>query len=187
VLRNVKKKENIEMRLMNIFPVKTLSILSVLFVVACSDASTLEPNAKAGEEPKINEAIELTVYKSRSCTCCQKWVTHVEEQGFDTKLNNITFLSNLKDSKGIPANYRSCHTAESNDGYVFEGHVPAKFIKQYLANIPEGSIGLSVPSMPVGTPGMEVGDRFIPYNILHLNTDGTVTVYKEVLTYEEQF
>ena len=65
--------------------------------------------------------------------------------------------------------------------------MPAKFIKQYLANVPEGSIGLSVPAMPVGTPGMEVGDRFMPYNILLLNADGTVTEYKQVMTYEEQF
>jgi hypothetical protein len=187
VLRNVTKKENIEMRLINIFPIKTLSILSVLFVVACSDASTLETNAKAGKEPKTNEAIELTVYKSRSCKCCQKWVTHIEDHGFETEVNNITLLSKLKDKKGIPANYRSCHTAESNDGYLFEGHVPAKFIKQYLANVPEGSIGLSVPAMPVGTPGMEVGDRFMPYNILLLNVDETVTVYKQVMTYEEQY
>lgn len=169
------------------FPIKTLAILSVVFVVACSDASTLETNAKVGNGSKTNEAIELTVYKSRSCKCCQKWVTHIEEHGFETDVNNITLLSKLKDKKGIPANYRSCHTAESNDGYLFEGHVPAKFIKQYLANVPEGSIGLSVPAMPVGTPGMEVGDRFMPYNILLLNEDDTVTVYKEVMTYEEQF
>jgi len=184
---NVIKKENIEMRLTNIIPVKTLVILSVLFVVACSDASILEANAKADIESKTNEAIELTVYKSRSCKCCQKWVRHVEEHGFETEVNNINFLSKLKDKKGIPANYRSCHTAESNDGYLFEGHVPAKFIKQYLGNVPEGSIGLSVPAMPVGTPGMEVGDRFMPYNILLLNEDGTVTVYEQVMTYEEQF
>ena len=175
------------MSLKNILPLKTLVILSVLFVVACSDVSKLEANTKAAKESKPNEAIELTVYKSRSCQCCQKWVTHVEEHGFEAEVNNVTLLSKLKDDKGIPANYRSCHTAESNDGYLFEGHVPAKFIKQYLANVPEGSIGLSVPAMPVGTPGMEVGDRFMPYNILLLNVDGTVTEYKQVMTYEEQF
>tara|TARA_R110002167_G_scaffold300679_1_gene504947 strand:- start:1674 stop:2228 length:555 start_codon:yes stop_codon:yes gene_type:complete len=182
-----KKKENIEMSLKTILPVKTLAILSVVFVVACSDASTLEAKPNADIETKTLEAIELTVYKSRSCKCCQKWVTHVEEHGFEAEVNNITLLSKLKDKKGIPANYRSCHTAESNDGYVFEGHVPAKFIKQYLANVPEGSIGLSVPAMPVGSPGMEVGDRFMPYNILLINEDGTVTVYEQVMTYEEQF
>jgi hypothetical protein len=175
------------MSLKKMFPVKIRVILSVLFVVACSDVSTLETSAKIGKESITNEAIELTVYKSRSCKCCQKWVTHIEEHGFETDVNNITLLSKLKDKKGIPANYRSCHTAESNDGYFFEGHVPAKFIKQYLANVPEGSIGLSVPVMPVGTPGMEVGERFLPYNILLLNEDDTVTVYKEVMTYEEQF
>jgi hypothetical protein len=65
--------------------------------------------------------------------------------------------------------------------------VPAKYIKQYLDNAPEGTIGLAVPAMPVGTPGMEMGDRFMPYQILLLNTDGTSSIYAEVASYDEQF
>ena len=175
------------MRFYKLFPANLLAVLPVIFLAACTDASTSNADNRSDQLAPKEEPIELTVYKSRSCKCCQKWVTHVEEHGFETEVNNITLLSKLKDNKGIPANYRSCHTAESNDGYLFEGHVPAKFIKQYLANVPEGSIGLSVPAMPVGTPGMEVGDRFMPYNILLLNADGTVTEYKQVMTYEEQF
>ena len=96
-------------------------------------------------------------------------------------------MSDIKEDRGIAPNYRSCHTAESNDGYVFEGHVPAKYIKQFLADVPKDSIGLSVPAMPVGTPGMEVDDRFMPYQILLLKEDGSSSVYAEIASYEEQF
>jgi len=88
---------------------------------------------------------------------------------------------------GIKPNYRSCHTAVTRNGFAFEGHVPAKFIKQFLAEKHNNAIGLSVPAMPVGSPGMEVGERFMPYNVLILFKDGTSEVYAEVKTYEEQF
>lgn len=176
------------MRYFKTFPVKTLVISAVLFIVACSDATTLEANANADKESKTNDPIELTVYKSRSCKCCQKWIRHIEEHGFETDVNNITFLSKLKDKKGIAANYRSCHTAISKDGYVFEGHVPAKYIQQFMNETQaDNVIGLSVPAMPVGTPGMEVNDKFQPYKILLLKSDGTYEIYANVYSYEEQF
>jgi hypothetical protein len=166
---------------------KAMLVASVFVITSCSDASDTATSAlqetSSAEPPKI----ELTVYKSRTCGCCQKWIDHAEDHGFDINANNVTFMSDLKEDKGIAPNYRSCHTAESKEGYVFEGHVPAKYIKQYLANVPADSIGLSVPGMPVGTPGMEVGDRFMPYRIFLLNGDGTSSIYAEVATYEEQF
>lgn len=175
------------MRFYKLFPANLLAVLAVVLLAACTDASTLNTDNGTDKQAPKEEPIELTVYKSRSCKCCQKWVSHIEENGFEANVNNIARLSNLKDEKGIAANYRSCHTAESADGYVFEGHVPAKFIKQYLDKVPAGTIGLSVPAMPVGTPGMEVGDRFMPYHVLLLNEDGTSAVYAEINTYEEQF
>ena len=72
-------------------------------------------------------------------------------------------------------------------GFAFEGHIPAKFIQQFLSEEHPNAIGLSVPAMPVGSPGMEVGDRFMPYNVLILFKDGTSKVYAKVKTYEEQF
>jgi hypothetical protein len=169
---------------------KASILASVFIMTACSDASDSSditaPQTAANDSTKTTP-IELTVFKSRTCGCCQKWIDHAEEYGFDITANNVTFLSELKDDKGIAPNYRSCHTAESKEGYVFEGHVPAKFIKQYLATVPADSIGLSVPAMPVGSPGMEMGERFMPYQILLLHSDGNSTVYAEVATYEEQF
>jgi hypothetical protein len=161
-----------------------ITFVFVLFLSACSDATQVnnEPDL-VSETPSIS----LTVYKSRSCKCCQKWVKHVEAHGFETDVTNITLMSRIKDKYGVAPNYRSCHTALSADGFVFEGHVPAKFIQQFLQNIPEGAIGLSVPAMPIGSPGMEVGDQFRPYLILQLNNEGSATTYAEVNTYEEQF
>ena len=170
-----------------LLPLKAMLVASVFVITSCSDASDNKTSEIHARTSTPQAAIELTVYKSRTCSCCEKWIDHAEDHGFDISANNVTFLSELKDDKGIAPNYRSCHTAESKDGYVFEGHVPAKYIKQYLANVPKDSIGLSVPAMPVGTPGMEMGDRFMPYKIYLLNSDGTSSVYVEVATYEEQF
>ena len=174
------------MQIFNFLTVKALLLAAIFTLTSCSDAAVLSTNEvlKSGS---AQVTIELDVYKSRTCGCCQKWIDHIQDNGFDANVNNTTFLADLKKKKGIAPNYRSCHTAESQDGYIFEGHVPAKYIKQYLSNIPERTIGLSVPGMPVGSPGMEVGDRFMPYQILLLNTDGTFSIYAEVASYEEQF
>lgn len=174
------------MKFSTLLPAKAMIIGVVLLITACSDAA--DPNI-AAQELKTPElaAIELTVFKSRTCNCCQKWINHAKDNGFEVNSTNITFLADLKEDKGIAPNYRSCHTAESKDGYVFEGHVPAKYIKQFLSDVPKNSIGLSVPAMPVGTPGMEMGDRFMPYQILLLNADGSASIYAEIATYEEQF
>lgn len=130
---------------------------------------------------------ELTVYKTPTCGCCVKWIEHIEEQGFATQFKNLQQLSDLKTQLGIRPNHRSCHTAVSKDGYAFEGHVPAKYIKQFLNEDHPNAIGLSVPAMPVGSPGMEVGTRFMPYQVLILYRDGTSKMYAEVKTYASQF
>ena len=89
-------------------------------------------------------------------------------------------LSAIKDTYGVPADMRSCHLAVTKSGYVFEGHVPAKFIARFIANPPENAIGLSVPGMPVGSPGMEYEDKFMAYDVYQLNKDGSSSVYASV-------
>lgn len=161
-----------------------VSTIGVLFLVACSDENQEQPSSETvSKSPQIS----LEVFKSRTCQCCQKWVDHVHEHGFDTDVTNHTSMSLVKDKYGVAPNYRSCHTAVSSGGFVFEGHVPAKFIQQFLESVPEGAVGLSEPAMPVGTPGMEVGEQFRPYVILQLNQDGIATTYAEINSYEEQF
>ena len=95
-------------------------------------------------------------------------------------------LQRLKTEHGINPQYRSCHTAVSTDGFVFEGHIPAKYVHQFLSDTPEGAIGLAVPAMPVGSPGMEVDDKFMPYQVLLIKKDGGSEVYADISTREEQ-
>lgn len=131
-------------------------------------------------------AAVMDVYKSPTCRCCEKWIDHVHAQGFRTSVLHPADLDTTKDRLGVLPAYRSCHTAVTKEGYVFEGHVPAKFIHRFLAEKPEGAIGLAVPGMPAGSPGMEVGDTFMPYEVLLLKTDGSAARYAFVGSPAEQ-
>ena len=73
-----------------------------------------------------------------------------------------------------------CHTTVSSNGFIFEGHIHSKYIKQFLSETHENAIGLSVPGMPLGSPGMEYEDRFMPYEVLILYKDGSSNVYAAV-------
>lgn len=143
--------------------------------------------AQAEERQQQLNSLALLVYKTPSCGCCKKWISHIEDEGFIAHSKDLSSISSVKNALGIKPNYRSCHTAVTRDGFAFEGHVPAKFIRQFLSEKHSNTIGLSVPAMPLGSPGMEVGDRFMPYKVLILFKDGTSKVYAEVNTYEEQF
>ncbi|WP_223271578.1 DUF411 domain-containing protein [Colwellia hornerae] len=136
----------------------------------------------------MSPSIVLEVYKSPTCGCCKKWISHINDNGFASKVHSYQNFSAVKDEKGIAPRYRSCHTAISKDGFAFEGHVPAKFIQQFMKEThSDDVIGLSVPAMPVGSPGMEVDDKFQPYKVLLLKSDGTHKIYANVQSYEEQF
>ena len=132
-------------------------------------------------------SVHLDVYKSPYCGCCTLWMDHLEENGFTSTSHHPDELGVLKRELGVPARYGSCHTGVSEAGFVFEGHVPARFIQAFLDNPPADAIGLTVPAMPVGSPGMEYKDQFNPYDVLLLKKDGSVEVYASVATYEEQF
>ncbi|PSQ95582.1 MAG: CopG family transcriptional regulator [Bacteroidetes bacterium SW_9_63_38] len=116
----------------------------------------------------------VTVYKSPTCGCCADWVTHLRENGFSVTVKPRANVAPMKQQLGVPKNLAACHTAVVND-YVVEGHVPASEIRRMLANKPEFR-GLSVPGMPVGSPGMERGGRVEPYSVLGFTTAGKTTV-----------
>lgn len=162
-------------------------LLLVAFAFGLSACNAGETEQMNSESQAPHSVKELHVYKHQKCGCCRKWMNHMEQFEFDLETTNLFDIADIKDEHNIPPNLRSCHTAISPDGYVFEGHIPAKFIEQYLKSPPENSRGLFVPAMPAGSPGMEVGDRFQPYNIVQLNIDGSTHVYARVSTYEEQF
>jgi hypothetical protein len=132
-------------------------------------------------------AAHLDVYKSPTCGCCTKWMDHLAENGFTSTGRHPDELGDLKRELGVPARYGSCHTGVSKNGYLFEGHVPARYITQFLDEPPAGALGLTVPAMPVGSPGMEYKDQFMPYDVLLLKKDGSVEVYASVESYEQQF
>lgn len=106
----------------------------------------------------------VTVYKTASCGCCVGWVEHLQAAGFETRVHDVADLAAVKERLGVPRALGSCHTATVG-GYVIEGHVPAADIQRLLAQRPAGT-GLAVPGMPVGSPGMEHGDRVDPYQVL---------------------
>jgi len=114
----------------------------------------------------------FTVYKNPGCQCCDHWVEHMKSQGFSGTIVETAELSVIKQRYGIEPALQSCHTAVI-DGYVFEGHIPAAQVAQFLAQRPTDKRGLGVPGMPVVSPGMEMGDRHQAYDVIALNNDGS--------------
>jgi len=110
------------------------------------------------------EARVLEVYKSPSCGCCGAWVDHMRSAGFQVHVTVITDLRPIKNKLGVFPELRACHTAMI-DGYVIEGHVPAREVINLLIDRPK-AIGLAVPGMPVGSPGMEQGSRRDPFQVI---------------------
>lgn len=157
---------------LNIGRIALFSIFLALALAACGENS--EPDGDA-----LESIASIKVYKQASCGCCGKWIDHMEDAGFQVEPKNRVNLNTIKKEFGISQKFQSCHTAVS-EGYVFEGHIPARVVQQFLAEKPPGAIGLSVPGMPVGSPGMEVGDKQVPYDVLLLKADGTAEVYVHI-------
>ncbi|MBN8761922.1 MAG: metal-binding protein [Thiobacillus sp. GWE1_62_9] len=119
----------------------------------------------------------IDVYKSPTCGCCNKWIDHLKANGFTVRAHDTENVAAHKIRLGVPAGYGSCHTAEVN-GYVIEGHVPAKEMKRLLKEKPRAR-GLVVPAMPAGSPGMEIGDRKDAYDVFLVNQDGSTRTYAQ--------
>ena len=118
----------------------------------------------------------LIVHKNESCGCCRAWVRHMKLAGFPVDVRNVSNLGPIKERVGIPVAMGSCHTAEVG-GYFVEGHVPAEDVKRLLAEHP-GAKGITVPAMPVGSPGMESpSGKIQPYDVYLVALDGTVSVF----------
>ena len=140
---------------------------------------TMLLTASDNEFGDVTEETLLT-HKTPTCGCCKQWIKHLKKNGFNTYTQDHDNLETIKEMYGIKPKYRSCHTAVSTDGYVFEGHIPSKYISKFLSEEHPDAIGLTVPGMPLGSPGMEVGDRFMPYDVLILFKDGSSKVFAEV-------
>lgn len=137
-------------------------------------AVAVAPAALAGG----TEGPLVRVWKSPSCGCCNDWIAHLEANGFRVRSYDLG-NSDVRKRLGMPARFGSCHTAETG-GYAIEGHVPASDIRRLLDEKPT-AIGLSVPAMPRGSPGMDGPEyRGIrdPYDVLLIGPDGDASVYR---------
>lgn len=119
----------------------------------------------------------VQVWKDPNCGCCKDWIAHLEKSGFRSQTFD-TGNTAMRARLGMPEQYGSCHTALV-EGYVIEGHVPASDIQRLLKERPK-ALGLSVPRMPVGSPGMdgpEYGGRKDPFEVLLVARNGTSDVF----------
>lgn len=127
-------------------------------------------------KPVVTKAT-VTVFKSPTCGCCTKWNAHMTGAGYGIVARDVVDVNAVKDQHRVPAALRSCHTALV-DGYVVEGHVPADVVAKLLAEKPAGVIGIAVPDMPAGSPGMESADGArTPYTVTAFTSDGQTRVY----------
>ena len=146
--------------------------------VAAGAAGEATTTLAASPTSTVADALpRALVYKTPSCGCCNLWVDHMREAGFEVDARNLNDLIPVKIDAGVPPRMSSCHTALI-DGYVVEGHIPAEHVKRLLEERPD-VIGIAVPGMPIGSPGMEgIGAR--PYQVLSWDREGNVEVYAEV-------
>ncbi len=114
----------------------------------------------------------IVVYKSPTCGCCGDWIDHLESNGFAVEVHDRDDMNSVKSLLGVPAQLASCHTATVG-GYVIEGHVAAAEIERLLQERPKAH-GLAVPGMPIGSPGMEMGDTRMKYETLLFSADQTL-------------
>ena len=147
-----------------------LAFIALIFLVAAS----------SGINKNSGIIQTLLTHKTPTCGCCKEWVKHAEDNGFNVYTQDHQNLEDIKKMYSIRPEYRSCHTSVSTSGFIFEGHVPVKYITQFLSEDHPNAIGLSVPGMPLGSPGMEFDDRFTPYDVLILYKDGSSKVFAEV-------
>ena len=117
----------------------------------------------------------IEVFKSPDCGCCGDWVKHLQTNGFDVRVRDVAEPGEHRRRLGIPDELGACHTATAG-AYVIEGHVPAREIRRLLKEKPK-ALGLSVPGMPAGSPGME-GPRPVPYQVLLVELGGRHRVYQ---------
>jgi hypothetical protein len=138
-------------------------------------ASLVSAYAPASGTPERSAPTKITVFKDPNCGCCRKWVDHLRTHGFDVVARDTSDINGPKRTARVPERLYSCHTAFVA-GYVVEGHVPVADIQRLLTEKPKVA-GIAVPGMPVGSPGMEVGNRADKYDVVAFNRDGTTSIF----------
>ncbi len=125
---------------------------------------------------RAQSPVTITVVRDPSCSCCIRWVEHLEKAGFTVTVTESSDMEGVKDRNAVPTAVRSCHTAVT-DGYVIEGHVPAADIQRLLRDRPDVA-GIAVPEMPTGSPGMESSTgKTRPFDVLAFDRNGRTEVF----------
>lgn len=145
---------------------KKIMVVVSLFVVGIVSVMALSRPVSKGKS--------IVVYQSPTCGCCKKWVKHLEDHGFNVKSKLVSDVTDVKMKFGLPMKLASCHTAMI-DGYIVEGHVPAKAIEKLLKEKPSIK-GISVPGMPMGSPGME-GFHKENFDVVSFKENGEESVF----------
>jgi hypothetical protein len=132
--------------------------------------------ARAQQKPAAAPT-QVMVYKTATCGCCGLWVEHLRANGLQAQVEDLApaKLRALANDAGVTPELSSCHTAKVG-GYIVEGHVPAADIKRLLIERPAVA-GITAPGMPTGSPGMEVGGRKDPYDVIAFTKDGKKSVF----------
>ena len=153
-----------------------IGVISLLIATVVGAVTLVKSNLTADE----NATDTMIVFKSPTCGCCSQWIDHIEDNGFHTEAQDVSNLDLIKQEKGVAPQYQSCHTAVHQSGVIFEGHLPAEAMKRFIENPVNQSLGLAVPGMPVGSPGMEYKNQIDPYEIKLLLKDGSSKTYAYV-------
>lgn len=159
-------------------PTQTITRRTTLKAVGIALGATMLTHPKLGNTSSPDKAV--TVWKTPNCGCCKDWVIHLREAGFQVVTNDVSDTAPVRQKLGLPAKFGSCHTAQVG-GYVLEGHVPAQDVKRLLREKPV-AIGLAVPDMPVGSPGMEMQGDMLgvrdAFDVVLVNTDGSSRIFQ---------
>src|SRR5262245_37637279 len=123
----------------------------------------------------LAETLSGTLYKAQECTCCEAHAEYLRKNGFDIQIEAVNDLADMSLKAGVPSEFQGCHLIKLN-GYVFEGHITSDLIKRVLNEKPDSIVGLSIPGMPSGVPGME-GPKEGPITVYAIKKDGTTTTY----------
>lgn len=143
---------------------------------AVAGASATLASVLEAATPSSAKPFAITVYKSPTCGCCAKWVEQLKANpAFAVTTRDVDDVAPIKDGVGVPAALRSCHTGLVG-GFAFEGHVPPDLMLKVLRERPKIA-GLAVPGMPAGSPGMEMGGRKDPFDVVAFTKDGRTSTY----------
>ena len=170
-----KQKHQVNDRKNNKIKITILSVVALTAIAIGVGVYAVQFDSSAPAE-SASSFPEVVVYKSPTCGCCKKWVEHMQESGFKVTAVDKRDMDPVKGLHGVSRQYQSCHTAKVG-GYYIEGHVPAAEVKRLLNDKPDAK-GLTVPGMPMGSPGME-GHRKDNYSVLLIDKQDAAKVYAD--------